>query len=95
VAAGIPAGEVVDQRQVSAHLHLRGRGFIEEVDHPVVGRHPVFSLPFRYPGLDRAARTPAPTLGQHNQEVLTGILGLAEAEVAELAALGVIGEESQ
>jgi crotonobetainyl-CoA:carnitine CoA-transferase CaiB-like acyl-CoA transferase len=93
LAAGIPAGRVVDHREVSSHPHLRGRGFIEEVDHPVVGRHPVFSLPVRYGGVDRFIRSPAPTLGQHNREVLAGILGLDEATLAALAEEGVIGEE--
>jgi crotonobetainyl-CoA:carnitine CoA-transferase CaiB-like acyl-CoA transferase len=90
-AAGVPAGVVVDHRCLSDHPHLRGRGFIEEVDHPVVGRHPVFSTPFRYPGLQPVARRPAPTLGQHNRTVLGEVLGVDEATLAELERDGVIG----
>ena len=35
--------------------------------------------------------TPAPTLGQHNQEVLTEILELNQTEIDELEEIGIIG----
>ena len=44
------------------------------------------SMPFHF------ARR-APDLGQHNAEVLSGVLGISAAEIAELAARGVIGTE--
>ena len=42
-------------------------------------------------GIDRWIRFPAPTLGQHNHEVLSSILGLDEAEIERLENQGVIG----
>ena len=59
--------------------------------HPVVGRIPVMTQPFRWSGIDRWIRFPAPTLGQHNHEVLSSILGLDEAEIEQLEDQGVIG----
>jgi crotonobetainyl-CoA:carnitine CoA-transferase CaiB-like acyl-CoA transferase len=52
---------------------------------------PLPSLPFRYSSVDRWLRTPAPTIGQHNESVLGGILGLSPDELRELEAEGVIG----
>lgn len=91
VQAGVPAGHLVDHRRISEHPHMAARGFFETVEHPVVGAQKVFSLPLRYRGIDRFVRTPAPTLGQHNHEVLGDLLGLDDAELAKLEADHVIG----
>ena len=41
-----------------------------------------------------AVRTPAATLGQYNEEVLGGLLGLSKAELERLARDSVIGSEA-
>jgi crotonobetainyl-CoA:carnitine CoA-transferase CaiB-like acyl-CoA transferase len=90
-AAGVAAAPVVDSRNVVTEPVFEARGFAEWCDHPVVGHIPVTTLPFRWSGIDRWIRCPAPTLGQHNHEVLSSILGLDEAEIERLEAQHVIG----
>jgi crotonobetainyl-CoA:carnitine CoA-transferase CaiB-like acyl-CoA transferase len=90
-AAGVAAAPVIDNRDVVTQPVSEARGFAEWCDHPVVGRIPVTTLPFRWSGIDRWIRFPAPTLGQHNHEVLSSILGLDEAEIEQLEDQGVIG----
>jgi len=90
VARGIPAAPVVDSRETSQHPQLRARGFFETVEHPVVGAHPLPGPPFRYATVERWLRTPTPTMGQHNREVLAE-LGLTSAELDELEVAEVIG----
>jgi len=90
-AVGIPAAPAVDPRRSSAHPQFVARGYVEMVDHPVVGSHPMLTLPFRLRSVKRWTRSPAPTLGQHNHEVLGGWLGLSAAELETLARDGVIG----
>lgn len=92
LAAGVPAGAVVDPRATSRHPQMTARGFYEAVAHPVVGTHPIPTLPFRYASVDRWVRTPAPTLGQHNREVLHTIAGLADDAIDRFLADGVIGD---
>jgi crotonobetainyl-CoA:carnitine CoA-transferase CaiB-like acyl-CoA transferase len=66
-------------------------GYFETVDHPVAGRHPAPSLPFRYADVDRWLRRPAPLLGEQNHEILSGLLGVSAAECRDLEARGIIG----
>jgi crotonobetainyl-CoA:carnitine CoA-transferase CaiB-like acyl-CoA transferase len=91
IAAGVPAAPVVDPRTTYRHPQLAARGFYETLTHPVVGTHPVCAPPFRFASVARWLRSPAPTLGEHNREVLGGLLGLTDPEIDELAAAGVIG----
>ena len=91
-ALGIPASEVADPcRLLETNPQLQARGYFEAPEHPVVGAMPLPSLPFRYASIERWLRTPAPTMGQHNEPVLCGILGLSPDELRELEAEGVIG----
>ncbi len=90
-AAGVAAAPVVDNRDVVTQPVFEARGFAEWSDHPVAGRIPVTTLPYRWSGIDRWIRSPAPTLGQHNHEVLSSVLGLDEVEIERLEAQGVIG----
>jgi crotonobetainyl-CoA:carnitine CoA-transferase CaiB-like acyl-CoA transferase len=91
-AAGIPASELADPcRLLQTNPQLVARRYFETPAHPVVGAIPLPSLPFRFERVDRWLRTPAPTLGQHNEPVLCGLLGLSDDELRELEADGVIG----
>lgn len=92
VAAGIPAGAARDPRSIATHPQLQARGFFERLDHPVIGEHAFAGLPFRYASVDRWLTRPAPTMGQHDAEVLGGELGLTDDELAALAEAGVIGD---
>jgi crotonobetainyl-CoA:carnitine CoA-transferase CaiB-like acyl-CoA transferase len=69
--------------------HIQARGFFAEVTHPVLGTFAQPGSPFMVDG-ERGAPAPAPLLGQHNQEVFGGELGLSANEVAALTAEGVI-----
>jgi len=93
LARGIPAAPVVKSRlgqNLEAH---RGSDFYEEIQHPVIGRHRMPALPLCF---GRAPKRwfdrPAPMLGEHNEEVLCGLLGLSEADLAKLREAQVIGD---
>ena len=91
-ALGVPASEVADPcRLRQTNPQFQARGYFEAPEHPVVGAMPLPSLPFRYASVNRWLRTPAPTIGQHNEQVLCGILGLSAHEVRALEGAGVIG----
>ena len=91
-ARGIPASEVTNPcRLLQTNPQLRARRYFEAPAHPVVGPMPVPTLPFRFEGIERWLRAPAPTLGQHNETVLHSMLDLSPEDLRELEAEGVIG----
>jgi crotonobetainyl-CoA:carnitine CoA-transferase CaiB-like acyl-CoA transferase len=87
--AGIPAAAARDPRLSNRHPQFRARGYQQVVDHPVAGRLPIPTLPFRLAGrtgdaADPWIRRPAPTFGQHTDEVLVDLLGLGPDQIADL-----------
>jgi crotonobetainyl-CoA:carnitine CoA-transferase CaiB-like acyl-CoA transferase len=89
---GVPAGQVANPEQLLNDAHLQSRGFFVELDRAVVGRHAYPGLPFRFSATPGAIVAPAPTLGQHNVEVLEGVLGVTSEEMRALEDQRVIGE---
>jgi len=90
--AGVPGGPVLTYDQALADPHVLARDMIVELDHPIIGPMKTIGPGAKFSGLDYRVRGPAPWLGQHTREVLTGA-GLAENEVAALFADGVAYEE--
>jgi crotonobetainyl-CoA:carnitine CoA-transferase CaiB-like acyl-CoA transferase len=90
--AGIPAAPVVSPSLVTENPQLRDRGFFEELDHPRTGAGLYPCPPFgQLAGQRRWLHRPPPTLGEHNEEVLSDRCGLTDDELARLATGGVIG----
>ncbi len=57
-----------------------------------MGVHPTPGLPFRYASVDSWIYRPAPALGEHNLEILQGILGMSKEEIDQLIRDEVIGD---
>ena len=92
VAAGVPAGVVRRPTTVAANPQVVDRGFYEEHEHPTLGPLGYPALPTRFATWTGPAYPrPAPTLGQHNAEVLGGELGLDDERLTALREAGVIG----
>ena len=91
-AAGIPAAAVISPSLVTENPQLVQRGFFEHLEHPRTGAGLYPCPPFARldDGRKWLLRTP-PTLGQHNEEVLTELCGLTGDDLRRLADEGVIG----
>lgn len=92
LTAGVPAAAVMGVRHGDRSAQHDYRGFFEAVTHPVTGTHRIGAFPVvfgRQP--PRRFARPAPTLGEHNAEVLGGLLGVSAERLDELAAAGIIG----
>jgi len=86
----LPFTAVREPLEVLRDAHLEERGFFAAVDHPRAGRVMQPGAPVRLEGTPWRSG-PAPLLGEHGDEVLTELLGMAPDEIAELHASGVLG----
>jgi formyl-CoA transferase len=86
----IPSAPVRDLHEVLANEHMAGRGMIEVIDHPRLGRISVPGSPLRYQGTPPTAAIPSPSLGADNATVYGELAGLGADEVATLLSDGVI-----
>ena len=92
--AGIAAGPVQTLTQVLEDPHLNQRGFWQKLPRAYIGHYISSSTYFRLNGEPMPIKCPAPTLGQHTNDVLAQLLGLSSDECAKLEAAGVIGNEA-
>ena len=86
---GIPGLPVNSPSDFMKDAHIQARGFFASVSHPVLGSFAQPGTPFMVDGR-RAPPSSAPLLGQHNNDVWCGELGLSSNEVAVLAAEKII-----
>ncbi|MEP6870154.1 MAG: CoA transferase, partial [Novosphingobium sp.] len=82
--ARVPCAPVRKLMDVWHDPHMLERGMLEWVDHPRLGRVVLPNSPLRIHGADKVDQVPAPELGEHTASILTQMLGMSEAEIAEL-----------
>jgi crotonobetainyl-CoA:carnitine CoA-transferase CaiB-like acyl-CoA transferase len=92
-AAGVLAAAVLNPKEVLLDPHLRERRFFDLVDTENAGARPVpHQLGAKFSAFEMDSARRAPKLGEHNAEVLSSLLGIGDAEIAELAEKQVIGD---
>ena len=77
-----------DYEQVVSDPQVLANGSLGTLDHPVFGGMPLIRHPVRFGGFP-VEYTPAPVLGEHSREVLTGLLGYSAKEAEGLISAGV------
>jgi crotonobetainyl-CoA:carnitine CoA-transferase CaiB-like acyl-CoA transferase len=88
--AGVPAGRVNTVPEVISEPQIQAREMIVELDHPNIGKIPLLGIPIKLSETPGEIRTPAPAVGEHNEEVYGGLLGLSSDEISQLREEGVI-----
>jgi crotonobetainyl-CoA:carnitine CoA-transferase CaiB-like acyl-CoA transferase len=89
-ARRVPFAPVSTMGDLLNSEHLKARGFFVEIAQPVAGTHKYPGAPLKYSATPWEIRRPAPTLGQHNEEIFAGRLKLPPARIAQLKNMGVI-----
>ena len=86
----VPSGPVHSAEDVMNSEHLEERGFFTEFDQPGIGRVKIPGRPFVMSKTPWSMRRPAPTLGQHNVEILGGRYGFSGVDLTDLRRTGII-----
>ncbi len=89
-AKRVPFAPVSTMGDLLNNEHLKARGFFVEITHPVAGTFKYPGAPLKYHRTPWEIRMPAPLLGQHNEEIFCGRLGMTRARLDELKRKGVI-----
>ena len=89
-AAGVAAGACADSKYLSEDPHLTEREYFIYREHLEVGKRQHCGIPWRMSGTPCEVKSAAPVLGQHTDEVMTGLLGYSAAEVEALRAKGAL-----
>ncbi|MFG1769974.1 CaiB/BaiF CoA transferase family protein [Nocardia salmonicida] len=89
-AAGVPAGRIFTARDMFTDPHFAAREAIVRLAHPEFGELPMQNVFPKLSETPGSVRHPGPELGEHNQDVYGGLLGLDEKAIGRLAADGVI-----
>ena len=85
----MPVSPVNTPAEYVESAHVVARRYLATLEHPLLGALRLPGTPYHLDGVPLAPASPAPLLGEHNATIY-GELGLSAADLAPLAAAGVI-----
>ncbi len=86
----VPMAPILSVAEAVRHPHLRQRGTVRTIHDRVLGDFDVPGFALRFSDFPRPLELEAPLLGEHNEEILTKVLGYPAARVRELEGKGVL-----
>jgi crotonobetainyl-CoA:carnitine CoA-transferase CaiB-like acyl-CoA transferase len=89
-AAGVPNGPINSLEQVFQEPQAVARGLRLEMEHPLAGKISLIRSPMRFSETPIEHKIPPPLLGQHTEEILRGMLGRNDEEIARLRSDGAV-----
>ena len=89
-AIGVPCGPINAMDKVVSHPQVQAREMITRLSHDITGEVEVPGMPIKLSETPGNVDAPAPSLGEHTTEVLTGLLEMHPSEVEQLKRDGVI-----
>lgn len=91
LANGVPAAPIYDLKQVCEDEHIAGaREMFVNVEHPIAGPTTLTGCHIKLYDTKPEIKTPAPSLGQHNEMVFKDLLGIDNVRLQQLIDEGII-----
>jgi len=88
--AGIPCGPINTFDRAFSDPQVQHLGLVQEVEHPHYGKVKVVGPPATFSESEVRIQSAPPLLGEHNREILTGLLGYSDEQVNSLQDQGII-----
>jgi formyl-CoA transferase len=89
---GVPSGDIYRAPEMLEDAHFKARQAIIEIAHPTFGKLRMQNVAPKLSETPGAVSATDPSLGQHNNEIYGELLGMADADLADLAARGIVGQ---
>ncbi len=86
----VPAAPVLSVEETVRHPHLRARRTVRTIEDRIAGKFDIPGMPLKFSEFPSDLPLEAPTLGQHNEEILRDFLGYSSKDVEQLRAAGVL-----
>lgn len=87
---GVPAGRIFRVKDMFADPHFAAREAIVQLAHPELGEFAMHNVAPRLSETPGLIRHVGPELGEHNQEIYHGMLGMSDDEMSSLHSSGII-----
>ena len=82
--AGVAAMPSFSAEEILSDPHVKARGVINEVEHPVLGKKVVLNPSWKHSETPARIHKPSPLLGENNEEVFGDLLGMSKEEIKKL-----------
>ncbi len=84
LSKGIPAGPIMNIKQILEDPHVKEREMFVEMDHPTLGKVTVNGCAIKLMDTKPSVSKPAPSLGGDNREIYGRLLGMSDEEMEDL-----------
>ena len=86
----VPSAPVLSAEEAINHPHLRQRGTVKRMHDQVIGEIDLPGFPLKFSAFPDDLELEAPTMGEHNREILKNYLGYSGDRVEELERSGAL-----
>ena len=87
---GIPCAPILSVEETLSYPHLVERGTVRTVEDPLAGKFQMPGMPIKSSAYPEENNYRAPTLGEHNREILRDFLKRSDVEIDALVEAGVL-----
>lgn len=91
----VPAGPVMNPADAMNEPYFQSRDMVREVNDPIAGPYRIPGFPIKFSAAAPEPDLVAPTMGQHNREVLQSILGYDDSAIDAWEEAGLLGSKDR